>query len=735
MFEERQNFDLKDREKYIDSYMQEIIVNRIAKFAAFENEIHNLNLSISKNLENNKTLTTTMDVLKKESKEKKDKYIKELVDLEKKKKALDTLFTKLVTQRIKPTLYNGSVLVKPHDVNYVFDSEETLILAKDSRSKMNEKQNDPICKEKKVNIKPIGYKSLNDLYKYFVPQKQLSAKQAFWLPILKPVSETLVVQPVPVTSSIPRELPTKSLVKKSFQKLKIHLDNFDKVVKVRSKLKAKESSISKIIAHIATLKGKSVSNNNVSVNNANVIAPGMFRLDLEPLSLKLKKNKEAHVHYLQETKEHTILLHRNVGQARALNPINDHLDYACKFITRIQELLVYVPHTCPGSQIESTKLVAVTPMNKNRKVRFQEPSPSSSNIQKQVDSRKTQDTNKPLLPSIGVISSTSASRSKPRSNIKKNKISQAASSNKKNKTVKVYPRNVKSSSNKMNHLFMCNASTKHAVKNVNSKFVYSTCNECLFNASHDICVVDYLNVVNARARAKSKKVRKNAWKPTGKVFINVRHRWLPTRSTFTIYGTKCPLTRITSTTVVPPKETSQTHDLGPLTTWNPTKIGDLMFQILHLLVVSNAGHTDRPLVPGLGLLEAHDWIALSAHQFYPECYNFQGCGGVRHNLFSVGQFCDSDLEVAFWKHICFVCNLEGIDILIGSRDTNLYTLSLDDMLESSPGKAKKHTHKLKFEGFIQEKLYLLHMDLCIPMRIESINGKKYILVIVDDYSR
>ncbi|GJZ38247.1 retrovirus-related pol polyprotein from transposon TNT 1-94 [Tanacetum coccineum] len=35
----------------------------------------------------------------------------------------------------------------------------------------------------------------------------------------------------------------------------------------------------------------------------------------------------------------------------------------------------------------------------------------------------------------------------------------------------------------------------------------------------------------------------------------------------------------------------------------------------------------------------------------------------------------------------------------------------------------------------QEKLYLLHMDLCGPMRVASVNGKKYILVIVDDYSR
>nr|GEY15433.1 integrase, catalytic region, zinc finger, CCHC-type, peptidase aspartic, catalytic [Tanacetum cinerariifolium] len=58
--------------------------------------------------------------------------------------------------------------------------------------------------------------------------------------------------------------------------------------------------------------------------------------------------------------------------------------------------------------------------------------------------------------------------------------------------------------------------------------------------------------------------------------------------------------------------------------------------------------------------------------------------GLGHNLFSVGQFCDSDLEVAFRQHTCFILNFEGIDLLTGSRGNNLYTLSLGDMMASSP---------------------------------------------------
>nr|GEY41850.1 hypothetical protein [Tanacetum cinerariifolium] len=132
--------------------------------------------------------------------------------------------------------------------------------------------------------------------------------------------------------------------------------------------------------------------------------------------------------------------------------------------------------------------------------------------------------------------------------------------------------------------------------------------------------------------------------------------------------------------------------------------------------------------------------------------------GLGHNLFSVGQFCDGDLEVAFRSKTCYVRNLEGDDLLIGGRESNLYTISISGMAASSPtdlvngllkfkyekdhfcsacerGKSKKASHPPKLVPSDDSKLELLHMDLCGPMRVASINGKKYILVIVDDYSR
>nr|GEV31369.1 retrovirus-related Pol polyprotein from transposon TNT 1-94 [Tanacetum cinerariifolium] len=58
--------------------------------------------------------------------------------------------------------------------------------------------------------------------------------------------------------------------------------------------------------------------------------------------------------------------------------------------------------------------------------------------------------------------------------------------------------------------------------------------------------------------------------------------------------------------------------------------------------------------------------------------------GLNHNLFSVGQFCDADLEVAFWKSTCFVRDLQGNDLLIGNRGSDLYTISLQESTSSTP---------------------------------------------------
>ncbi|GJU84628.1 hypothetical protein Tco_1292174 [Tanacetum coccineum] len=130
-----------------------------------------------------------------------------------------------------------SVIAKEHDVVSVFDDEETLILEKESRSKMLDKQNDPISIEKKIKISPIDYSKLNkikeDFGKRFVTIKEFSAEQAFWLKHSS-FFETPIMSHTPVRIEAPSKLPKVSLVNESLKMLKYQLANFDNVVKKRT---------------------------------------------------------------------------------------------------------------------------------------------------------------------------------------------------------------------------------------------------------------------------------------------------------------------------------------------------------------------------------------------------------------------------------------------------------------------------------------------------------------------
>ncbi|GJV82245.1 retrovirus-related pol polyprotein from transposon TNT 1-94 [Tanacetum coccineum] len=423
------------------------------------------------------------------------------------------------------------------------------------------------------------------------------------------------------------------------------------------------------------LKGKNVVDTAVSKPSA-TIATGMFNLDIEPISHRLKNNRDAYEVYLEKTIENTDTLHGLVECARKQNP-----------------------------RVKPT---------------------------------------------------TSARGLKPLGNTNNNRITRPPSSNQKNK-VEEHPRKLKYRLNKMNFVSepISNALVKHSVRNAKFKSICAICNKCLFDANHDMCVIDYVNDVNVRR-------------------------------TFTIVRNMCPLTRITSTKVVPTKETNNKSVLTPtqriiVYSRRPKASRSVVQIVLWYLdsgcskhMIGNRSQLINFVSKFLGTIRfGNDHIAKIMGYGDNQMGNVTiswvyYIEGLRYNLFSVGQFCDFDLEVAFRKHSCFICDLEGVDLLKGSRGSNLYTLSMDNLMLSSPicllskasktkswlwhrrlshlnfeyitslakqGKGKKHSHKPKAVDSIQEKLYLLHMDLYRLMRIQSINGRKYILVIVDDYSR
>nr|GEW91976.1 integrase, catalytic region, zinc finger, CCHC-type, peptidase aspartic, catalytic [Tanacetum cinerariifolium] len=413
------------------------------------------------------------------------------------------------------------------------------------------------------------------------------------------------------------------------------------------------------------------------------------------------------------------------------------------------ELLILMKQTCLSINNSSDKLVAVTPKNKEKRVRFIEPVISSGNTNIKIACLSNLVSNNPMLSSTGVKPSTRASGSQPLGKTKKDKIHRPPSSTQKNK-VEAHPRTVKSSLKNKNCAVepKVTATVQQSKLNANSEFIYVKINRCMISNNHDLFVPNVINDVNARAKSKSvKKISKRkVWKPTGKVFTKIRYNWRPTGRTFTIVRNECPKTRITTTNVVPSRKpiALETDTHKPIVT----------------LVYSRKPKKSKTTDP----VSKSKVVQIILWVYYVE--------GHGHNIFSVGQFCDSNLEVAFRQHTYYILNLEGVDLLIGSQRNNCYTLSLKDMIASSHlcilskasktktwlwhrrlfhlnfgtihhlarhslvrglhklnikkdhlcsacamGKSKKKPHKPKSEDTNQEKLYLLHMDLCGPMRV------------------
>ncbi|GKF15092.1 hypothetical protein Tco_0056554 [Tanacetum coccineum] len=154
------------------------------------------------------------------------------------------------------------------------------------------------------------------------------------------------------------------------------------ITDLNTQLQEKVFAVTVLKNELRKLKGKAIIDNVVSKHTLSIIAPCMFKIDLEPLAPKLLNNREAHSKYLTYTQEQVTCLREIVEKGRSLNLINNSLEYACKCVKRIQELLIIIRQTCPSINNSCDKLIAVTPMNKDKKVRFTVPIPSSSNILK-----------------------------------------------------------------------------------------------------------------------------------------------------------------------------------------------------------------------------------------------------------------------------------------------------------------------------------------------------------------
>ncbi|GKE15094.1 retrovirus-related pol polyprotein from transposon TNT 1-94, partial [Tanacetum coccineum] len=298
--------------------------------------------------------------------------------------------------------------------------------------------------------------------------------------------------------------------------------------------------------------------------------------------------------------------------------------------------------------------------------------------------------------SIGVDNTANTRRPQPRGDIKNDRIPYASKSScSKNKEVEVeeHPRNLLLSKNKKHMSSECN-NVKLAIRNDKSEVVCAMCKQCLITANHDVCVLNYVNDMNSRSKkqkenvsniSKQMKLKPHVKKPK-KVGSNERLtspkpskprsclRWSPTRIIFDLKGkiittseSKCKSecsNGDNACTSNPQEPTikrfpNSTSFLGRLSKFF---LGTVRFGNYHVAVIL-----------GFGDLQ---WGNILITRFY----FIESLG---HNLFSVGQFYDSDLEATFGRNTCFVRNLEGVDLLKVSRTTNLYTINLHEMASAS----------------------------------------------------
>ncbi|GJW31250.1 retrovirus-related pol polyprotein from transposon TNT 1-94 [Tanacetum coccineum] len=278
-YEKRAKFELTDRERKIDEQMRIIISDRNRKETSLKSELHSAQILLSSTVGHYKSKTEEVTILKKDFKQKEDKFLEEFLDIKRlKDKIEDRLYkhdqsVQTVHMLCKPksfydeknkvaigyknplcltrakqaqsALYNGHVLVTTnHTPTVVHDSEDTREIAEITRKRMLLKMQSPLCVENKVRIAPPPDYSKENLLATFAPQRNLTPEQIFWsiddndrkkaeTSVPKPISALTMYLPNTPVKLVPRVLPTKSQVKINLHVLTQRFTEFDKTCKKR----------------------------------------------------------------------------------------------------------------------------------------------------------------------------------------------------------------------------------------------------------------------------------------------------------------------------------------------------------------------------------------------------------------------------------------------------------------------------------------------------------------------
>nr|GEW75458.1 retrovirus-related Pol polyprotein from transposon TNT 1-94 [Tanacetum cinerariifolium] len=305
-------------------------------------------------------------------------------------------------------------------------------------------------------------------------------------------------------------------------------------------------------------------------------------------------------------------------------------------------------------------------------------------IQLSHDSRKS---NKRVSFSTGVIPTTSVSGPKLKSNPMEDKVLPNNRQGKK-QDVEDHRRNVKFSKNKTS-VTACNDSLKSKTSNVN--FVCATCGKCMLNEKHDMCVLKSLDGVNSRTkmpiampvstREPKRTVKQSVAKPLKRTVASKSTNQKPRSTTRKLYEQVRKTCSLWYPKFTPSgykwKPNSQTGNLIEIIIFIvDSGCSKHMMGNLKLLInfvekfLGTVKFRNDQIAPILGYGDLVQGVVNIKRVYYVE--------GLNHNLFSIGQFCDVDLEVAFWKSTCYIHDLKGNDLLTGSRGTDLYSITLQD---------------------------------------------------------
>ncbi|GJR12875.1 hypothetical protein Tco_0795527 [Tanacetum coccineum] len=282
LYERRARFELTEREQKIDKQLRIVITDLTFKEENLKKKLHFVKMQLASTINHNKSMVEEVTSLKKDFKQKENKYLEEFLDMKAlKEKVEDKLYKQdqsLQTvymlckpkpyynehnkvaigyknplcltraKQVQPALYNGYEIIKNNHVPaLVHNTEDTLEIAEITRRKMNDKMKDPECVTHKVKIAPPDYSKENYLAT-FTPQKQLTPEQIFWSQDLikmkeealkkqttasRPIKALMVYPPNTPATLVPRVLPTKSQVKINiFALIQLFLE-FEKTYKKR----------------------------------------------------------------------------------------------------------------------------------------------------------------------------------------------------------------------------------------------------------------------------------------------------------------------------------------------------------------------------------------------------------------------------------------------------------------------------------------------------------------------